>query len=210
MNNKVVKKEYFITGIGTDVGKTIVAAVLTEALEADYWKPVQAGNVESSDPMIISNLISNKVTEIHRPYYSFEIPASPHFAAEKEGRSIEIKYIKKPVTKNHLVVEGAGGLLVPLNKKELVIDLIVYLQMPVILVVKNYLGAINHTLLSVEALVKRSIPIAGIIFNGGNRNENIPMIESYTGLKTLGHIPDLEMLNKQSISKEAVKFNALK
>jgi len=206
----MVQKEYFITGIGTDVGKTIVAAVLTEALEADYWKPIQAGNVESSDPMIVSNLVSNKITEIHRPVYSFEIPASPHFAAEKEGRNIDLKSIKKPVTKNHLVVEGAGGLLVPLNKKDLVIDLIIQLQMPVILVVKNYLGAINHTLLSCEALAKRSVPVAGIIFNGGNRNENIPMIESYTGLKTLGQVPDMEVLNKESISREAVKFAALK
>lgn len=204
------RREYFITGIGTDVGKTIVASVLTEALQADYWKPIQAGNVESSDPMIVSNLITNKVTAIHPSAFSFEIPASPHFAAEKEGKNIDIRSIKKPMTKNHLIVEGAGGLLVPLSKKELVIDLINELKMPVILVVKNYLGAINHTLLSAEALIKRSIPIAGIVFNGGNRHENIPMIESYTGFKTLGHIPDLEILNKESISKEAAKFVHLK
>lgn len=206
----MAQKEFFITGIGTDVGKTIVAAILTEALQADYWKPIQAGNVESSDPMIVSNLITNRLTEIHPPIYSFEIPASPHFAAEKEGASIDLAKIKKPMTKNHLIVEGAGGLLVPLNKKELVIDLISHLKMSVILVVKNYLGAINHTLLSAESLNKRSIPVAGIVFNGGNRNENIPMIESYTGFKTLGIIPDLETLNKQSISREAAKFIALK
>ncbi len=201
---------FFITGIGTDVGKTIVSAILTEALQADYWKPVQAGNVESSDPMIVSNLITNKITEIHPPAYSFEIPASPHFAAEKEGIQIELSKIKLPVTKNHLIIEGAGGIMVPLNKKELVIDLIIQLKVPAILVVKNYLGAINHTLLSVEALTKRNIPIAGIIYNGGNRSENINLIESYTGLKTLGIIPELEVLNKESISREAAKFAALK
>lgn len=201
---------FFVTGIGTDVGKTIVSAILTEALEADYWKPVQAGNIESSDPMIVSNLITNKVTEIHPSSYSFEIPASPHFAAEKEGIEIELSKIKLPVTKNHLIIEGAGGIMVPLNKKELVIDLISQLNVPVILVVKNYLGAINHTLLSVEALTNRTIPISGIIYNGGNRSENIHLIESYTGLKTLGIIPELEVLNKESISREAAKFAALK
>jgi dethiobiotin synthetase len=204
------KQIFFITGIGTDVGKTIASAILTEAWQADYWKPIQAGNVESSDPMIITNLISNQVSEIHPSSYSFEMPASPHFAAEKEGREISIAQIKIPVTKNTLIIEGAGGVMVPLNQQELVIDLIAQLNVPVILIIKNYLGAINHSLLSIEALKNRKINIAGIIYNGGNRSENISFIESHTGIKTLGIISDLEILNRETIAKEAAKFTGLK
>jgi dethiobiotin synthetase len=200
---------YFITGIGTDVGKTIVCALLAEALKADYWKPIQAGNVESSDPMIIRNLISNTVTEIYPPAYSFEIPASPHFAAENEGRDIEIDKIKIPITKNKLIIEGAGGLMVPINRNELVIDLIETLKVPVILVVKNYLGAINHTLLSIEALKNRNLLLAGIIYCGGNRLENVDFIEKFSGIRTLGFIPELEVINKETISAEAAKFAGL-
>jgi len=198
--------KYFITGIGTNVGKTIVSAIITEALKADYWKPIQAGNVESSDPMIVQNLISNNHTEIHPSAYSFEMPASPHFAAEKEGKEIELEKIKIPTTKNTLIIEGAGGVLVPINRKKLVIDLIQQLQVPVIMVVQNYLGAINHTLLTIEALKNRNIPITGIVYNGGNRLENVDYIEKYTGIKTWAYIPELEIINKATILKEAAKF----
>ena len=150
-----MENSFFITGIGTDVGKTVVAAVLVEALKADYWKPIEAGNVESSDPMIIANLISNKESEIHPSGYSFALPAFPHFAAEKEGIEIDLNKIKIPTTKNTLIIEGAGGLMVPLNRKQLVIDLIMQLNVPVILVVKNYLGAINHTLLTLNLLAEK-------------------------------------------------------
>jgi dethiobiotin synthetase len=200
---------YFVSGIGTDIGKTISCAVLAEAFKADYWKPIQAGNIESSDPMIIQNLITNTVTEIHIPSYSFELPASPHFAAEKEGIDIEIDKIKIPKTKNTLFIEGAGGLLVPVNRNELVIDLIEELNVPVILVVRNYLGAINHTLLSIEALKQRRIKLTGVIYNGGNRLENIDFIEKFTGARTLGSIPEMEVINKETISREAAKFAGL-
>lgn len=198
--------KYFITGIGTNIGKTMVSAILTEALKADYWKPIQAGNVESSDPMIVQNLITNTHTEIHPSSYSFEMPASPHFAAEKEGIEIDMNKIQIPVTKNHLVIEGAGGILVPINRKQLIVDLVQRLQTPAILVVQNYLGAINHTLLSIEALQKRNIPIEGIIYNGGTRMENIDYIENFTGIKTLGYVPELKIINKETILKEAAKF----
>jgi dethiobiotin synthetase len=203
-------KQFFITGIGTDVGKTIVSAILAEALQADYWKPIQAGNIESSDTMMVANLVTNPVTEVHPPAYSFEMPASPHFAAEKEGVHIELDKIKIPVTKNHFIIEGAGGIMVPLNKKERLIDLMIRLQIPVILVVRNYLGGINHAILSYDALVQKKIPVAGIIYNGGNRTENIAMIENFTGATTLGIIPELEVVNKQTILTEAAKFASLK
>jgi dethiobiotin synthetase len=199
----------FIAGIGTDVGKTIVSAILTEALQADYWKPIQAGNIESSDSTVVKNLISNSVTEIHPPSYSLSIPASPHFSAEKEGVTIELKNIQIPFTKNKLIIEGAGGIMVPINRKKLLIDLISQLNPPVILVVRNYLGAINHTLLSIDALKQRNLNLKGIIYNGGNRLENIDFIENYSSIPTLGIIPELEVINKERISIEAAKFVGL-
>ena len=199
----------FIAGIGTDVGKTIVSAILTEALQADYWKPIQAGNIESSDSTVVKNLINNSVTEIHPPSYSLSIPASPHFSAEKEGVTIQLKNIQIPFTKNKLIIEGAGGIMVPLDRKELVIDLMNQLKAPIILVVRNYLGAINHTLLSIDALKQRNLNIKGIIYNGGNRLENIDFIENYSSIPTLGIIPELEVINKERISIEAAKFVGL-
>lgn len=202
-------KTFFITGIGTNIGKTIVSSILTEALQADYWKPIQAGSLGNTDEMIVSGLISNSKTVIHPPSYLLKTPASPHFAAEKENVEIELSKINLPPTSNNLIIEGAGGLMVPLNNKELVIDLVQQLNARVILVVKNYLGAINHTLLSLEVLKSRNIKVAGIIFNGGDRLENTDYIEKYSKLPILGLIPELEVLNKETISKEAAKFVGL-
>ncbi len=201
---------YFITGIGTDIGKTIVSAILTEALHADYWKPIQAGNLGNPDPSMVADLISNRVSAIHPSAYSLSTGASPHYAAEKDGIEIDLQQIKPPLTNNKLIIEGAGGLMVPLNKNELVIDLIIQLKVPVILVVKNYLGAINHSLLSIEILQQKNIPITGIVYNEGTRSENIRFIEDYTGINTLGIVPRLEVLNKAVILKEAAKFASLK
>src|SRR5688572_33298169 len=114
----------FITGIGTDVGKTIASAIITEALEADYWKPVQAGDLDNSDSHKIEHYISNDKTVIHPNSYAFTTPASPHLSASLEDVTVDIKKIKEPKTKNHLVIEGAGGILVPLNDTECIIDLI--------------------------------------------------------------------------------------
>src|SRR5690606_23736931 len=114
----------FITGIGTDVGKTIASAIITEALEADYWKPVQAGDLDDSDSHKIKRYISNGKTVIHPNSYAFTTPASPHLSAAIEDITIDLKKIKEPKTTNHLVIEGAGGLFVPLNDNECIIDLI--------------------------------------------------------------------------------------
>src|ERR1700722_12595373 len=121
-------KNIFVTGIGTDVGKTIVSTVITEALQADYWKPVQAGFADGTDTEFVRSLVSNKKSVIYPEAYRLKMPASPHTAAAAEGITIHIKDIKLPVTSNTLVIEGAGGLMVPLNEKELVIDLIEHLQ----------------------------------------------------------------------------------
>jgi len=155
----------FVTGISTDVGKTIASAIITEALEADYWKPVQAGDLNDSDSHKIQKYISNKKSFLHPNSYALQTPASPHLAAKIDNITIDLKNIIEPKTKNNLVIEGAGGIFVPLNDMDCVIDLIQQ-DYKVIVVSRHYLGSINHTLLTLEALKNRGINCAGIIFNG--------------------------------------------
>lgn len=159
-------KKYFISGIGTDVGKTVVSAVLTEALEADYWKPVQSGDLDFGDSDRVKSLVTNSRSVFHPERYRLNTPASPHYAAELDGIEISLSDFSIPHTENNLLIEGAGGLMVPLNSKDTVADLIKYFNVPVILVSRNYLGSINHTMLSIELLKNKGIEIAGIVFNG--------------------------------------------
>ncbi|MEM6864480.1 MAG: dethiobiotin synthase, partial [Bacteroidota bacterium] len=141
----------FITGISTEVGKTLASAIVVEALEADYWKPIQAGDLDRSDSHKIGQLVSNLKSRIHPNTYALNTPMSPHAAAEIDGVSIDLKKIVPPETQNHLVIEGAGGLLVPLNETDTINDLILP-EYKVIVVSRHYLGSINHTLLTVERL----------------------------------------------------------
>jgi dethiobiotin synthetase len=195
----------FITGISTDVGKTIASAIITEALEADYWKPIQAGDLNDSDSHKIQRYISNDKSVIHDNSYKLNTPASPHLAAELDGITIDLKNITEPKTKNHLVIEGAGGLFVPLNETDFVIDLIQH-DYKVIVVSRHYLGSINHTLLTIEALKNRGIHIVGIIFNG---NENLPtetIILNTTQLKCIGRIEEEPYFDQNVISEYASLF----
>lgn len=179
----------FITGIGTDVGKTITAAIITQALEADYWKPIQAGDIDHSDSHKIQHYISNQKTIIHPNSYQLNTPASPHLAAELDGVSIVLDQIIEPKTKNHLVIEGAGGVLVPLNSTDCVIDF-VRSDYKVIVVSRHYLGSINHTLLTVEALQNRKIKIAGIVFSGAENKATESIILQKTKLTCIGRIDE--------------------
>lgn len=198
--------KYFVSGIGTEVGKTIVSAILAEALKADYWKPIQAGDLEQSDSIKVRDLLSNESTQIHTESYQLKLPMSPHAASEKEQVAIELSAMPLPNTSRPLIVEGAGGLLVPINKKECIIDLIDSLKLEVILVSKHYLGSINHTLLSIEALNARDIPIKGIIFNGQPNYDTESIILSKSDLKMIGRIPTMKSVNKQSIKELASKI----
>lgn len=202
-------KQYFVTGIDTNVGKTIVSAILTEALKADYWKPVQSGELDNTDSMKIESLIQNKTTVFHPESYRLKVPASPHYSAALERVEIDADKIQLPKTKNKLIVEGAGGLFVPLNKDFLIIDLIQALKIPVILVSKNYLGSINHTLLSIFALQQKNIPIAGIVFNGDSNPATEEYILRYTGVKKLGHVEWEEEISKEWITKKSRDFSRI-
>ncbi len=196
---------YFITGIGTEVGKTIVSAILVEALEADYWKPIQAGELNNSDSLTVEKLVSNNTTKFHKCAFNLETPMSPHAAASLDGVSIEKNRIKRPSTKNTMVIEGAGGLLVPLNDTETVLDLIKPTD-KVVVVSRHYLGSINHSLLTLEMLKQRNIEVFGIIFNGDENKTTEEIIEKMTGIRVLGRIDDEPYFDKNVILEYAERI----
>ena len=203
-------KRYFVTGIGTGVGKTLASAVLTEALQADYWKPVQTGAPEDSDRLAVSTLVSNQKSVFFKEAYSFSEPASPHLAAFYEKEVIDEKKIVLPPSKNeHLVIEGAGGLLVPLNQDRFVIDLARQLDAEVILVCRNYLGCINHSLLSLDYLARNNFKIKGLVLNGNFEPLVRSAIVNYTQVPVLaewGEIPKIDKENVQQLAKK-ITFN---
>lgn len=200
-------RRIFVMGIGTGVGKTIAAAVLTEKLQADYWKPVQAGTLEDSDSLTVKGLLSNKKSIIHPEKYRLKTPASPHYAASCEGLKIDINDLTLPDSRNTLIIEGAGGLHVPLNEKgDLFIDLAQKWKTEVVLVSQNYLGSINHTLLSVEAVENRGLKVAGIIFNGDENSATEKFLLNYTRWPLIGKIRTEAHFDKELIKKYASTF----
>ena len=195
----------FITGIGTDVGKTIASSIIVEALEADYWKPIQAGDIDNSDSHKIQRYISNDKTVIHNNSYKLNTPASPHYAAEVDGTKIELAKIIEPKTSNNLVIEGAGGVLVPLNDADSIVDLI-QKEYKTIVVSRHYLGSINHTLLTIEALKSRKISVAGIIFSGDENKATEEIIIKKTNCNYIGRIDNEPYFDANVISYYADKF----
>jgi dethiobiotin synthetase len=195
----------FITGIGTDVGKTVTSAIVTESLQADYWKPIQAGDLDNSDSHKIEKYISNTKTKIHPNAYGLQTPASPHLAAKLDNVTIDLNTIKEPKTKNNLVIEGAGGIFVPLNDNDCVIDLIQN-DYKVIVVSRHYLGSINHTLLTIESLKNRNLTIAGIIFSGDENKSSEDLILSKTDVPFIGRIDNEPYFDKNVIQYYAEKF----
>ena len=195
----------FITGISTDVGKTIASAIIVEALQADYWKPIQAGDLEHSDTHKVQSLVSNTQSHFHSNSYALQTPASPHLAAAMDGITITMNQIQEPKTNNHLVVEGAGGILVPLNDTQSVVDLI-QPDYKVIVVSRHYLGSINHTLLTIEALQNRKIQVAGIIFSGDENTSSESLILSRTAVPFIGRIAQEPYFDTNVISEYAELF----
>ncbi len=192
-----------VAGVGTEVGKTVASAVLVEALQADYWKPVQSGYPPDSDTDTVRALVSNSRSQFHPETYRLREPLSPHAAAAIEGITIDPAQLVPPKTDGSLVVELAGGLMVPLTDTYLNIDFIAQLGWPVVLVTRNYLGSINHTLLSVEALRRRSIPILGLIINGPAVAATESVLLGYTGLPCLLRIHDEPILTAGVVKRYA-------
>ncbi|MEM9648409.1 MAG: dethiobiotin synthase [Bacteroidota bacterium] len=194
----------FITGTSTEVGKTVASAIVVEALEADYWKPVQAGDLSYSDSHKVAELISNPTSKIHKNSYALNTPMSPHAAAEIDGIKIELDTILPPQTENLLVVEGAGGLLVPLNDNDTIFD-IIHPSDKVIVVSRHYLGSINHSLLTIEKLQEKNLTI-GIIFSGDEHPTTEDIILKKTGVGFLGRINEEKHFNREVIKRYAQQF----
>ena len=199
---------YFITGIGTEVGKTLVAAVVAEALQADYWKPIQAGSLMLTDTHSAQGLINNKKTKFYPSAYELSEPMSPHAAAAIDGIEIDYKKIIRPTTKNKLVIEGAGGLLVPINQAQTIADLILPNDQ-VIVVSRHYLGSINHTLLTLSELKARNIEVLGLVYSGDKHPSTEQIIEAQSGVKVLGRIDEEPYFDANVITYYAGKFKKM-
>lgn len=195
---------YFITGISTEVGKTIASAIVTEALQADYWKPVQAGELDNCDTKKVERLVSNSKSKFHPNAYALQTPMSPHAAAKIDGVSIDIKQIKAPKTNNNLVIEGAGGLLVPLNDKHTILD-VIKPNYKIIVVSRHYLGSINHTLLTVNALKDKGFDVS-IIFSGNEHQSTESIIKKMTETPVIGRIDEEPYFDKNVVREYAEKF----
>ncbi|MBB5637806.1 dethiobiotin synthetase [Pedobacter cryoconitis] len=203
-------KPLFITGIGTEVGKTIVSAVLTEQLQADYWKPVQAGDLDHTDSDKVKKLISNSRSIFHPEAFKLSMAASPHRAAKNEGIEIRPQDFSLPETKNQLLIEGAGGLFVPLSYRFLMIDLIRLLGADAVLVVRNYLGCINHTLLSIHALLSKGIPLKHVVLNGDFDFDTLNVLLYHIPKDcTWSKLPEFTIINKESIADAPFQLNPI-
>jgi len=195
----------FVTGISTDVGKTIASSIIVESLEADYWKPIQAGDLDYSDTYKVKSYISNSKSQFFSNSYALNTAASPHLAAEIDRITINLKEIHEPKTENHLVIEGAGGIFVPLNENETIIDLI-QPDYKIIVVSRHYLGSINHTLLTIEAIQNRGFQVAGIIFSGSENKSTESLILNKTGIKCIGRINEEPYFDQNVIKEYADLF----
>jgi dethiobiotin synthetase len=196
----------FITGIGTDVGKTLVSAILTEALQADYWKPVQAGLEPTTDAATVRSLVQNPVSHFFPERYRLQMPASPHAAAAAEGITLRPEDFQLPDTQNHLLVEGAGGLLVPLAPGFLMADLARQLDLEVVVVSRNYLGSINHTLLTLEALQARGLRVRGLVFNGEPNPATEDFISQHTRVPLMPRVRQEPSVTAEVVNQYAQEF----
>jgi dethiobiotin synthetase len=195
-----------VAGIGTDVGKTIVSSILTTLLKGDYWKPIQCGDEENSDAATIKRWIDTTRHSIHPPAYSLKAPLSPHHAGRLESTSINLDSITLPQTTRPLIIEGVGGILVPLTSKTSSIDLFKSWDCQWVIVSKHYLGSINHTLLTIEVLKKLCIPILGIIFNGEHNPDSESAILEISQVSVLGRLLPETNLNSQTIQRYAKQW----
>lgn len=197
-------KKIFITGISTEVGKTVASAIVTEALHADYWKPIQAGELDNSDTHKVKNLVSNDTSKFHKNSYALETPMSPHAAATIDNTVIQLDKIICPETENTIVIEGAGGVLVPLNDTDTILD-IIQPDYKIIVVSRHYLGSINHTLLTVKLLQEKGFKVS-IIFSGAENKETESIILKMTGADVIGRIDEEKNIDQTTTKKYADLF----
>jgi dethiobiotin synthetase len=192
-------QRYFITGTDTGVGKTLLSALLCAALDASYWKPIQTGTEVDSDSGTVRALAGLTPDKILLETYQFAPPVSPHLAARLAGVRIDLAKIKLPAGDSPLIVEGAGGVLVPINERELMVDLMRQLGLPVLLAARSSLGTINHTTLSLAALRNAGIEVAGVVMVGAPNAENRAAIEEYGKVRVVGEIPWMTEINRAAL-----------
>ena len=199
----------FITGIGTGVGKTVISAIITEALKANYWKPIQAGFDDGTDALEVKQLVSNIDSLFFDEVYKLKLPASPHIAAREENIKIEMNKIVSSFQNmsnnnpnNNLIIEGAGGLLVPINDNEFIIDIIKNLNAKVILVSRNYLGSINHSLLTAQICKQQNIDVLGWVFNDQFMQYEDEIVH-WSGYNKIASVPLVTTLTANWVSQQA-------
>lgn len=196
------QKKYVVTGIGTDVGKTVVSAIIAQALEANYWKPIQSGELDNSDSHKI-NRLTNDLVQVLPERYRLNEPLSPHASAAIDGVHLQLSELTLPETNRNLLVEGAGGLMVPINDTDLLIDAFKHWDLPVIIVSRHYVGSINHTLLTIEALQNRGIVIKGLVFVGDENKATESFILNHTKVPFLMRIPIVDEVTTDFLQQQA-------
>ncbi|WEK33995.1 MAG: dethiobiotin synthase [Candidatus Pseudobacter hemicellulosilyticus] len=196
--------QLFVTGIGTGVGKTMVSAILARALDADYWKPVQAGLEGGTDSEWVKAMLEGTDCQVHPESYRLQLPASPHIAARQEGIELSMQKICSdiPVINRNLIIEGAGGLLVPLNRSFFMADLARSMQAKLVLVSRNYLGSINHSLLTARVCREMGLPVIGWIFNDQYLDYEEEIVQ-WTGIPRIASIPFTNSSNPQFVATQA-------
>jgi dethiobiotin synthetase len=192
-------EDLFVTGTDTGVGKTVLAALLVASLNRRYWKPIQTGASEGTDRAAVMKWAGVASEHTHPEAFLFDPPVSPHLAAEQQGERIDLESIRRPQDSNPIVIEGAGGVLVPINERELMIDLIRRLQAPIVIAARTTLGTINHTLLTIDAARNANLKLIGVVMIGRENSENRKAIERYGTVRVVGTIPWLESIDRSSL-----------
>jgi len=201
---------FFITGTDTDVGKTLVSAWLATHLGASYWKPIQAGTEPTIDSATVQALAELPSERVWPEVYLLPEPIAPHEAARRAGITLDMAKLRMPEHQGLVVVEGAGGLMVPITDKAYMIDLAGQLDLPIILVARSTLGTINHTLLSIEAIRRRGLPLAGVVVSGPETPHNRAAIERYGQIEIIAEIPWLETINHSVLKTIPPEFDLMK
>lgn len=191
--------DLFVTGTDTGVGKTLLSSLLVAALDRDYWKPIQTGCSEGTDRATVLQQAGISPDRAHPEACLFDPPVSPHLAAQWKGMEIDLKSIKRPATENALIIEGAGGILVPINSESFMLDLARHLNTPLIIASRTALGTINHTLLTIAAIRNARLPIAGVVMIGSQNTDNRDSIERYGTVPVIGWIPLLNRIDGETL-----------
>ena len=201
---------FFVTGTDTEVGKTLVSAWLLTQLEGTYWKPIQAGTVPTTDSATVQLLAELPVSRVLPESYLLPEPMAPHEAARRANVAMDMEKLRLPPHDGLVVVEGAGGLMVPIADGAYMIDLADSLDLPIILVARSTLGTINHTLLSLEAIRRRGLPLAGIVISGPESPHNRAAIERFGQVEVIAEIPFLETVSRDTLKAVAPELDLLK